>query len=196
MINTSTKNRESAPGSGGTIANLLTRRILRQITFGLLLLLLLLLAALPASAQDSSRVVTDDEVNAIAKELYCPICESTPLDVCSTQACADWREVIRTKLSEGQTEEEIKNYFLELYGPRALAEPPRSGITQFLWILPIIVVVTGGFLLYLYMRGSAKKTQAPTTVSVSAQEKKQDSSEAETGDEDYRSRIERELREM
>ena len=30
---------------------------------------------------------TDDAVNKIAKQLYCPVCENTPLDVCPTEAC-------------------------------------------------------------------------------------------------------------
>ena len=41
------------------------------------------------------------EVNAIASQLYCPVCESTPLDVCPTEACRQWRDVIRTMLTEG-----------------------------------------------------------------------------------------------
>src|SRR4026207_2478079 len=68
---------------------------------------------------------TDDEVNRIAKQLYCPVCESTPLDVCPTEACRQWRELIRTMLSEGKTEAEIKQYFVEHYGARVLAEPPN-----------------------------------------------------------------------
>ncbi len=39
----------------------------------------------PALAQ--GQPPTDDEVNRIAKQLYCPVCENTPLDVCPTQAC-------------------------------------------------------------------------------------------------------------
>ena len=42
-----------------------------------------------AFAQEATPIpVTDDQVNAIAHDLYCPVCENTPLDVCGTQACA------------------------------------------------------------------------------------------------------------
>jgi cytochrome c-type biogenesis protein CcmH len=34
---------------------------------------------------------SDDQVNAIARQLYCPVCENTPLDVCPTTACHQWR---------------------------------------------------------------------------------------------------------
>ena len=78
----------------------------QRLAAALFVLLGFLLLALPALAQDVP--VTDDEVNAVAKDLFCPVCESTPLDVCPTQACADWRELIRQQLSEGSTPEEVQ----------------------------------------------------------------------------------------
>ncbi|MFQ5433869.1 MAG: cytochrome c-type biogenesis protein CcmH [Anaerolineae bacterium] len=86
---------------------------------------------------------TDDEVNAIAKKLYCPVCPNTPLDVCETKACQDWREQIREQLANGWTEEEVIAYFVEQYGERVLAEPERSGFTSLVWILPVVAVVLG-----------------------------------------------------
>ena len=89
-------------------------------------LLLALLVLLPATvyAQDD---ISDDEVNEVAKDLYCPVCESTPLDVCPTQACADWRELIRTKLAAGETRQDVLEYFARQYGDGVLADPPRRG---------------------------------------------------------------------
>ena len=167
------------------------------LRFGFLLALLLVLAilVLPAAAQDGTRQVTDDEVNAIAKELYCPICESTPLDVCATQACADWRQVVRTKLSEGQTEEDIKAYFLDQYGPRALAEPPRSGITLAVWILPILFVIVGGIILVRYFR-KTRSTEIGELVAAAPDMSSSVPAEEDPDDDGYRSRIESELREM
>jgi len=111
--------------------------------------LLLLLVAQVAYAQRTD--VTDDEVNDIAGELFCPVCENTPLDVCPTQACADWRALIRTQLSEGRSEEEIKDYFAEQYGDRVLAEPPQEGFDLIVWLLPIGAVVVGGVFFYRYL---------------------------------------------
>src|SRR3972149_5306520 len=85
----------------------------------------------PAFAQDVNPP-TDDEVNAIASKLYCPVCESTPLDVCPTEACRDWRELIRTMLSEGKTEDEILQHFVDQYGDRVLAQPPLTGLN---WLI-------------------------------------------------------------
>jgi cytochrome c-type biogenesis protein CcmH len=86
---------------------------------------------------------SEDDVNRIAKELYCPVCENTPLDVCPTQACEEWRQQIRLMLTEGKTEDEIKQYFVEYYGARALAEPPRQGFFWLIYIVPPAAILLG-----------------------------------------------------
>ncbi|OQY28789.1 MAG: hypothetical protein B6243_11730 [Anaerolineaceae bacterium 4572_5.2] len=78
----------------------------------LLIIVISLFAAMPVSAQGGDDEISDDEVNAIARDLFCPVCENTPLDVCETQACKQWRELIRLKLSEGWSKEEIEQYFV------------------------------------------------------------------------------------
>jgi cytochrome c-type biogenesis protein CcmH len=167
----------------------LLRHIARRICFAIVLIQALAVIVLPAAAQSGDGVVTDDEVNAIAKELYCPVCESTPLDVCATQACADWREVIRTKLSEGQSPEEIKEYFALQYGTRALAEPPRQGFTLAVWVGPIIVVLLSAVLFGRYLRRIRVANEDQVVASADTL-----TVETEPRD-DYTARIERELRE-
>jgi cytochrome c-type biogenesis protein CcmH len=111
-----------------------------------------LIAAIPlgvVNAQDSPPSgPSDDQVNAIAKQLYCPVCENIPLDVCPTQACAQWRELIREKLSEGWTEKEIKTYFVAQYGDRVLATPPATGLNWLVYIVPPLVIILGAYILY------------------------------------------------
>jgi len=114
---------------------------------GALVLLLVLLQAgiLPAQAQGGGP--TDDEVNAIASQLYCPVCENVPLDVCPTQACEQWRATIRDKLAEGWNETEIKDYFVEQYGARVLATPPAEGLNWLVYILPPLALIAGAVVL-------------------------------------------------
>jgi cytochrome c-type biogenesis protein CcmH len=117
--------------------------------------LLLVLSALAGTALaqgESPRQVSDDEVNAVAKEMFCPVCENIPLDVCPTQACAEWRELIRLKLSEGWNEDQIKDYFVEQYGDRVLAEPPARGLNWLVYIIPPAAILLGVFILYRALR--------------------------------------------
>ena len=130
--------------------------------FLLLALFLAGVLAAPASAQGSEP--TDDEVNRIAKQLYCPVCESTPLDVCPTEACRQWRELIRTQLAEGKTEAEIKQYFVTQYGARVLAEPPNRLVS---YLVPAIAILLGVLLLIRAFQMWMKK---PSTVTAEPEE--------------------------
>ncbi len=91
---------------------------------------------------------SDDEVNHIARQLYCPVCENISLDVCSLDACQQWRDLIRQQLADGRTEQEIKSYFVAQYGDRVLGEPPRRGLNWLLYLLPPVIILTGLGVMY------------------------------------------------
>jgi cytochrome c-type biogenesis protein CcmH len=118
----------------------------------LLFLTILLTGLLVNVARAQQPTPSDDEVNAIAKQLYCPVCENTPLDVCPTEACRQWRELIRQQLADGWTEDQIKQYFVENYGARVLAEPPRTGLNWLVYLLPPAAILAGAFILFRAMR--------------------------------------------
>jgi cytochrome c-type biogenesis protein CcmH len=118
----------------------------RPIIGCLLLAIGILLIATPATAQEPTP--SDDEVNAIAKQLYCPVCENVPLDVCPTKACDQWRETIRDKLALGWNEDQIKQYFVDQYGVRVLAVPPAKGLNWLVIILPPAAFLIGVYLLF------------------------------------------------
>jgi cytochrome c-type biogenesis protein CcmH len=105
---------------------------------------------------------TDDQVNAIAKQLYCPVCENTPLDVCPTEACRQWRDLIRQQLADGWTEAQIKQYFVDNYGARVLAEPPRTGLNWLVYILPPVIIIIGALILFGALRAWTKPATAST----------------------------------
>ncbi len=109
----------------------------------LLTLGLALSAAVGAEAQEGGGFPTDNDVNSVAKKLYCPVCPNTPLDVCETKACQDWRAQIRDQLAAGWSEQAILDYFVAQYGERVLAEPQRGGFTSLVWILPVVVAGVG-----------------------------------------------------
>ena len=157
-------------------------RTSRLFTFYVLLLILFLaaLSVVPAFAQESTP--TDDEVNAIAKQLYCPVCENTPLDVCPTEACRQWRGLIREQLADGWTEDQIKQYFVDNYGARVLAEPPRAGLNWLFYILPPAVILAGAWLLVRSLRAWNQRTSALTPTSPPAD------------DDEYAAKLEEELK--
>ncbi|MCC6454552.1 MAG: cytochrome c-type biogenesis protein CcmH [Caldilineaceae bacterium] len=98
----------------------------------------------PAVPVETSQEVTPDQVNVVARELWCPLCSGVRLDACELKACDQMKEVIALKLAEGEDTETIKAYFVEQYGPQVMGEPPRQGFNWLAWILPAVAVVVGG----------------------------------------------------
>jgi len=112
------------------------------------------------SAQDSSTPVTKNDVNVVAKELWCPLCSGVRLDACELRACDQMKDVIAGKLAAGDDTETIKAYFVQQYGPQVLGEPPREGFNWLAWILPVVVVAGGGVFVWYRARGMIRPTRA------------------------------------
>ena len=162
----------------------------RHFRIAILVLVLSALTTATVAAQESTP--TDDEVNAIAKQLFCPVCENTPLDVCPTDACKEWREEIRGMLAEGKTEEEIKQHFVDYYGARVLSEPPRTGFNWLVYVVPPIVIVAGVFILFRAFRAWSQPSETDTVPEGGADTGEED--DAPELDDEYIARMEEELK--
>jgi cytochrome c-type biogenesis protein CcmH len=164
--------------------NALPMKSVRYFALAVLLAAALLGAFSGRALAQDPQPPSDDQVNAVAKELYCPVCENIPLDVCPTQACAQWRELIRLKLSQGWSEDDIRSYFAEQYGDRVLAAPPLQG---FNWVFYVLLGVFAIFAVVVYIRVvrnlKAKSTAADASA-IASQPAEQD---------DYLKRMEEEL---
>ncbi len=159
----------------------------RKVVFTALLITLVLagLRINQGLAQDT-QPVTDDQINEVARQLYCPVCENISLDVCPTQACAQWRDLIREKLEAGWTTAQIKDYFATQYGDRVLPEPPKKGLNWLVYILPPVMII-GSILLLWWI---VSRLRAPKKVTSPITDK---ANSASLGDE-YLARIEAELK--
>ena len=135
----------------------LTGRFLRfPSRFALVLVVLgASLTWLPAGVLAAPATPTDDEVNAVASQLYCPVCENVPLDVCGTQACSQWRAIIRQKLQAGWSARQIHAFFAEQYGTRVLASPPFAGASVLFWLVPLVLLAVGAVVLVRVLRKPA-----------------------------------------
>ena len=135
--------------------------------------------------------VSDDEVNRVAKYLYCPVCENIPLDTCGTEACSRWREDIRRMLAQGYSRNEIIEDFVTRYGDRVRAEPPPEGLHLLVYVLPPVLLAAGAYVLYrtvrAWMAASAEVAAADQALAAAADET------AEFEDDEYIRRLEEEL---
>lgn len=144
-----------------------------QTLIGLALVLLGSNIARPIDAQSAAtpaRQVSADEVNAVARELWCPLCSGVRLDTCELKACEQMRQEIAIKLAAGEDTATIKAYFLAQYGPQVLGEPPRAGFNWLAWLLPVIALAGGAIFLLVRGRSLFRKTsQQPVGAPAEAQ---------------------------
>lgn len=105
---------------------------------GALLLVGGTLLAQDAPAPDPA-TVSDDQVNDVARHMYCPVCENEPLDTCRALNCILWREEIREQLATGRTKDQIIDSFVERYGDRVVGIP-RDPLLRWLSLLgPVLI---------------------------------------------------------
>jgi cytochrome c-type biogenesis protein CcmH len=89
--------------------------------------------ALTGTAAGSEQNPTPAELEA---ELVCPICDST-LDTSNAEIARRMKARIRELIAAGATKSEIKAEFVEQFGTRVLAEPPKEGFGLLAWVLPL-----------------------------------------------------------
>lgn len=142
----------------------------------------------PTAAQDTQPVtpVTADDINAVAKEMYCPVCENIPLDVCPTEACQQWREEIGVQLSAGQTPDQIKASFVARYGDRVVGTPEDPMLRALsLATPPLIALVAIIIAVWVIFRWRRNQNPAHTVTTPAGT--------TPIADDDYRARLEQDL---
>ena len=82
--------------------------------------------------------VPDSErrASALNKAIMCPVCPGESIDQSQNPLAAQMRAIVDEKLAEGWSERQIKDFFVERYGPSVLLEPPSEGFGITAWIVP------------------------------------------------------------
>ena len=107
----------------------------------------------------------DDEVGEIAYLLMCPVCQGQSVAESNSDLAKDMRTIIRKKLREGQSKEEIISYFVNRYGDSILGSPPAKGVNWLLWLLPVFALFFGGVGMGLFIYRSRETRRKDKNVS-------------------------------
>ena len=92
----------------------------------------------------------------ISKNIRCLVCQNESIDDSSAPLAKDLRALIRIKVQENDTDEEIYKFLTDRYGDFILLKPPFKISTFLLWSLPFVFVIIGIFILFVHNKKSKK----------------------------------------
>ena len=82
--------------------------------------------------------------NNITKNLRCLICQGQSVYDSDSEFAISLKLVVKNKINEGLTEDQIYQFLTKKYGEWIFYEPQFNKNTYFLWFLPLLIFALGG----------------------------------------------------
>jgi cytochrome c-type biogenesis protein CcmH len=121
-----------------------------------LLVVLALVASLAAGA-GAARPVSEEAVTRIASQLRCVVCQNLSVADSPSEMARQMRDVIRERLAQGESEEQVFRYFEARYGEWIRLSPS----SWLIWVLPFAGLFVGlGVVLLITLRWSRRAREA------------------------------------
>jgi len=92
----------------------------------------------------------------ISKNIRCMICQNQSIDESNAPLAKDLRILIRNKIKEGNSDEEIYIFLTDRYGDFILLKPPFKLSTLVLWLFPFVFFIVGVFVVFWHNKKSKK----------------------------------------
>ena len=90
----------------------------------------------------------DKVKNKILKNVRCLICQGQSVYDSESEFASSIKLVVSNKINDGLSEEQIYEFLKEKYGQWILYEPEMSKNTYILWLLPMLLFLFGGAIIY------------------------------------------------
>lgn len=115
---------------------------------------------------DSLDPEREARVQRLGKQLRCPVCQGTSIADSPSSIARAQLDKVRELVAEGKTDPEIYDYFVARYGDFALLSPRKEGVTSFLWLAPIILLIFG--VAFIVLQVKKKPAAAVSTAPAAA----------------------------
>jgi len=116
----------------------------RHFPLWTLLGIVLVVALLIGSGVFSSSPPTSAQrAGAIESVIRCPSCEDLSVAASSAPTAVTVRATVRHLIDQGQSDQQIKDYLVARYGSAIVLDPPASGWSAVVWVLPIVAGLAG-----------------------------------------------------
>ncbi|WP_339757831.1 cytochrome c-type biogenesis protein [uncultured Hoeflea sp.] len=118
---------------------------------------LILAFVVPAAAVNPDEVLDDPALEARARtlslEFRCLVCQNQSIDDSNAELARDLRLLVRERLVQGDSDEDVIEYVVSRYGEFVLLKPRFSMQTVLLWGAPVAIFLIGAAVMLVSSRG-------------------------------------------
>ena len=138
-----------------------------------LVFILALMAATPAFAVQPDEILSDSKLEARARALSgglrCLVCQNQSIDDSDAPLARDLRILIRERLVEGDSDQQVRDFAVARYGDFVLLKPRLTPATAVLWTTPVAALVIAGLFLFRRRKGTPAPAEQPLTTAEQAE---------------------------
>ncbi|MGK6315226.1 cytochrome c-type biogenesis protein [Neorhizobium sp. DT-125] len=120
------------------------------------MLFLSFLTPLPALAVNPDEVlsnpVLEQRARNLSAQLRCMVCQNQSIDDSNAELARDLRVLVRERLTNGDTDQQVIDYVVSRYGEFVLLKPRFSARTVILWATPVLLLVIGAIAIFVFIR--------------------------------------------
>ena len=99
-------------------------------------------------SQSKSNEKNDDLKNKILKNIRCLICQGQSVYDSESEFASSIKLIVDRKINEGLKEKQIYQFLREKYGDWVIFDPQLNKNTYVLWLLPLLLFLFGGAIMY------------------------------------------------
>jgi cytochrome c-type biogenesis protein CcmH len=118
------------------------------------LLAVVVVTCLSVAAFGSREAPTaQDRVSNVSRTIKCPTCSGESVAESNAVASQEIRADIARRIQAGESDDEIRTYYVSRWGQAILLTPSASGINALVWLLPVVALAMAiGFLVIVFRR--------------------------------------------
>jgi len=105
--------------------------------------------------------VLEKRARTISGELRCMVCQNESIDDSNAELARDLRILVRDRLKEGDSDEQVMDFIVDRYGEFVLLTPRLNARTVLLWGFPVVILLIGAVALVFAFRGRRRVGEAP-----------------------------------
>lgn len=97
---------------------------------------------------------------ALMDNIRCVVCQGQPVSGSNADLAGDMRRIIRERIAAGETSEQVRTWLVSKYGAWVSFKPPLEPRTAPLWLVPLLALAIGLWLLMRRLKWDRMKGRA------------------------------------